>query len=82
MKSSLEKVQSNFIQVQENSTAAIDRLEKQNEDKLSQSTTSHQCDLDRQKVIILVSLFIAAYLFTYQISFCFEGKKLKKTEYI
>jgi F0F1-type ATP synthase membrane subunit b/b' len=59
LKSSLKKTQSNLTKAQEKSTAAINRLEKQNEDKLSQCNASHQCDLESQKVIILVSLFIS-----------------------
>ena len=59
LKSSLKKTQSNLTKAQEKSTATINCLEKQNKDKLSQCNVSHQCDQERQKVIILVSLFIS-----------------------
>ena len=59
LKLSIANVQFNFTKAQEKSSAAINHLEKQNEDKLSQYNTSDQSDLEeRQKVIILVSLFV------------------------
>jgi hypothetical protein len=54
LKSSLEAAQSNLSKAQKKSTEAIDHLEKQSDEKLSQYSNSHKCEPERQRVIILV----------------------------
>ena len=56
LKSSIEAAQPNLSTAQMKNTAAINHLEKQSEEKLSQYSNSHKCDIERQKVIVVVSL--------------------------
>ena len=76
LKASIENVQSSFTKEQKKSTAVLDLLEKQCEEKLSKFNTSHQCVLEMQKVILVV-LFVCCSLYfdLYNIFFISLGKK-------
>ena len=79
LKSSLGVAQSNLSKVQEKSTAAINCLEKQNQDKSSQCKNSCIYDPSRQKVRSLVSFSLLLWLcFDLLVIFLICRQKVKR----